>query len=84
MIYKQTMSGFKRKIELVISTKILVEYVDVLHKLQQSIQFETLDWVDWFNNQRLLELIGNIPLIEFEDLYYKKEEEPTMMAGLKR
>ncbi len=25
-----------------------------------EVEWETLKWVDWFNNCRLLELIGNI------------------------
>ena len=45
---------------------------------------ETLDRGDWFNNQRLLDQIGNIPPIEFEDLYYEQKEEPAMAAGLKQ
>jgi len=28
-----------------------------------QVEMETLICVDWFNNRRLLELIGNIPLI---------------------
>ena len=28
-----------------------------------------LDWVHWFNNQRLLEPIGHIPPAELEDTY---------------
>ena len=36
-----------------------------------QVEFATLDWVDWFNNVRLFEPIGNIPPIEFEDLYYQ-------------
>jgi hypothetical protein len=30
----------------------------------------TLEWVDWFNNRRLLEPIGNIPPAEAEASYY--------------
>jgi len=30
----------------------------------EHVEFETLDWVDWFNNRRLLEPIGNIPPAE--------------------
>jgi transposase InsO family protein len=32
-------------------------------------QFATLEWVDWFNNRRLLEPIGNIPPVEYEEMY---------------
>jgi transposase InsO family protein len=37
----------------------------------EHVEFATLEWVDWFNNRRLLESIGNIPPIEFEQLYYR-------------
>lgn len=26
-----------------------------------EVEYATLDWVDWFNNRRILEPIGNIP-----------------------
>jgi transposase InsO family protein len=40
----------------------------------------TLEWVDWFNNRRLLEPIGNIPPAEAEANYYATLEEPRMAA----
>ena len=44
---------------------------------------ETLrKWVDWFNNRRLLEPIGNIPSVEFEQQHYYHQEAPAMVAGL--
>ena len=46
-------------------------------------EFETLKWVDWFNNRRLLEPIGDIPPAEFEELHYENQEAPGMVAGLK-
>ena len=30
----------------------------------------TLEWVDWFNNRRLLQPIGNIPPAEAEAAFY--------------
>jgi len=36
-----------------------------------DVEFATLEWVDWFNNRRILEPIGNVPPAEFEVLYYK-------------
>ena len=36
----------------------------------EAIEFATLEWVDWFNNRRLLEPIGNIPPAEAEERYY--------------
>ncbi|PZV36708.1 hypothetical protein B5V02_20285 [Mesorhizobium kowhaii] len=37
-------------------------------------------WVDWFNNRRLVEPIGNIPPAEAEERYYAMLEEPAMAA----
>ena len=34
-----------------------------------DVEFATLTWVDWFNNRRLLEPIGNMPPAEFEAMY---------------
>jgi len=48
----------------------------------EAVEFATLEWVDWFNNRRLLEPIGNIPPIEYEKLYYQSQEVPAMAAGL--
>jgi hypothetical protein len=39
-----------------------------------------LEWVDWFNNRRLLEPIGNIPPAEAEERYYAMLEQPAMAA----
>ena len=36
----------------------------------QVVEFATLEWVDWFNNRRLLEPIGNLPPAEAEAAYY--------------
>ena len=41
----------------------------------EEVEFATLEWVDWFNNRRLLEPIGNIPPAEFEMAYYRQLEE---------
>jgi len=48
----------------------------------QQVELKTLDWVDWFNNRRLFEPIGNIPPVEYEELYYQQQEAPAMVAGL--
>jgi transposase InsO family protein len=48
----------------------------------EGVEFATLAWVDWFNNRRLLEPIGDIPPAEFEALYYERQEAPAMMVGL--
>ena len=38
-------------------------------KSVEALEWETLKWVTWFNQQRLLEPIGNRPPAEFEALY---------------
>jgi transposase InsO family protein len=48
----------------------------------EEVEFATLEWVDWFNNRRLLEPIGNIPPVELEALYYERQEAPAMGVGL--
>ncbi len=48
----------------------------------EEVEFATLEWVDWFNNRRLLEPIGNIPPAEFEAVYYANNEAPALMVGL--
>jgi transposase InsO family protein len=47
-----------------------------------QVEFATLDWVDWFNNERLLRPIGNIPPVEFEERYYEKQKESAEVAVL--
>jgi putative transposase len=51
-------------------------------KSLESVEYATLEWVDWFNNRRLLEPIGNIPPVERESAYYAMEEAPVLVAGL--
>jgi putative transposase len=45
-----------------------------------AVEFATLAWVDWFNNRRLLEPIGNIPPAEAEAAYYAQLEATPMAA----
>ena len=47
----------------------------------EAVEFATLEWVDWFNNRRLLEPIGNIPPAEAEAAYYASLEEPAKLAA---
>ncbi len=46
----------------------------------EAVEFATLEWVDWFNNRRLLEPIGNIPPAEAEAAYYAQLEAIPMAA----
>ena len=46
----------------------------------EDVEFATLTWVDWFNNRRLFEPIGNVPPREKEIEYYQQLEESAMAA----
>ena len=46
----------------------------------EAVEFATLEWVDWFNNRRLLEPIGNIPPAEAEQIYYATLDNFEMAA----
>jgi putative transposase len=46
----------------------------------EEVEYATLEWVDWFNNRRLLEPIGDIPPAEFEQAYYDQMEGQAIAA----
>ena len=46
----------------------------------EAVEFATLEWVDWFNNRRLLEPIGNLPPAEAEAAYYAQLEVTRIAA----
>ena len=46
----------------------------------EAVEYATLEWVDWFNNRRLLEPIGNIPPAEAEVNFYAAMEMEPMAA----
>lgn len=52
---------------------------EVIHRrgpwrTREQVEFATLEWVDWFNNKRLLEPLGHLPPAEFEAEYYRRQE----------
>jgi len=46
-------------------------------KTKAAVELATLEWVSWFNHQRLLESIGDIPPAEAEKRYYQQLAEPV-------
>ena len=50
----------------------------------EEVEFATLEWVDWFNNTRLLEPIGYVPPAEFEEAYYAQAAAAEEEERLKR
>ncbi len=58
---------------------------EVIHRksswrTRDEVEWATLNWVDWFNNRRLLEPIGNIPPAEAEANYYSHSPGSAMSA----
>lgn len=58
---------------------------EVIHRRRpwrsfEAVEFATLEWVNWFNNRRLLEPIGDIPPAEAEANFYATLEQPTKAA----
>ena len=58
---------------------------EVIHRLEPwktmaAVEWETLKWVDWFNNRRLLAPIGYIPPSEAEERYYAQFNTLDMVA----
>ena len=46
----------------------------------EAVAFATLEWVDWFNNRRILEPIGNRPPAEAEAAYDRQTEHTALAA----
>jgi putative transposase len=46
----------------------------------EAVEFATLEWVHWFNHQRLLEPIGHIPPAELEASYHQSTNELAIAA----
>ena len=47
----------------------------------EPVEFATLEWVDWFNNRRILEPIGNRPPAEEAKAAYYRQSEHTALAA---
>jgi putative transposase len=47
----------------------------------EAVELATLEWVDWFNNRRLLEPIGNVPPAEAEANFYAALDDAQAMAA---
>jgi transposase InsO family protein len=58
---------------------------EVIHrrtwKTCAAVELATLEWVDWFNHQRLLEPIGYIPPAEAEAHYWQQQNRQALLAA---
>jgi transposase InsO family protein len=50
-------------------------------KTMESVELATLEWVSWFNHQRLMEPLGYIPPAEVEANYYRQLESQVDIAA---
>jgi len=69
----------------------LAETINALYKAEvihrrgpwrsfEAVEFDTLEWVDWFNHRRLMRPIGDIPPAEAEERYYAMLNEQKLAA----
>jgi len=42
-----------------------------------QVEYAVLEWIDWFNNRRLLEPLDYVPPIEYEAAYYRAQAIPA-------
>lgn len=48
----------------------------------EDVEFATLEWVWWFNHHRLLEPLGYLPPVEYEEEYYRGQENQNLLPAL--
>ena len=46
----------------------------------EAVEYATLEWIDWLNNKRLLEPIGNISPVEAEQRYHAMLDDAPLAA----
>ncbi len=48
----------------------------------EDVEFATLEWVAWFNTQRLLEPLGYLPPAEYEAQFHRTQTTPVVVGAL--
>ena len=48
----------------------------------EDVEFATLEWVWWFNHHRLLEPLGYVPPVEYEEACYRRQETQILVPAL--
>jgi transposase InsO family protein len=61
--------------------KTEVVYLRRPWRILEAVEYASLGWVDWLNNRRLLEAIGNVPPAEFEMHCLQQQAEPAIPAS---
>ncbi len=49
-------------------------------KSTEQVEYHTFKWVDWFNNRRLMEALGDVPPAEYENAYYEAHNGQAISA----
>jgi putative transposase len=49
---------------------------DSVWKTRSQLELATVEWIAWFNNERLHESLGDIPPVEFEQLHAARSPIP--------
>ena len=60
--------------------KTEVIHLNYSWKGKSDVEFATLEWVYWFNYQRIFEPLGYISPVEYEKAYYKQLEESNYVV----
>ncbi len=48
----------------------------------EDVEYATLDWVAWFNGSRLLEPLGYVPPVRFEEAFHDRQTAPAEGTAL--
>ena len=51
-------------------------------RIFDDVEYATLEWVAWFNTQRLMAPLGYLPPAEFEEQYYRAQAAQTEPSGI--
>ena len=49
-------------------------------KSAEQVEYRTFKWVDWFNNRRLMQALGDVPPAEYENAYYEARNGQAISA----
>ena len=71
-----------------LAESIILYKTEVIHRRGawrgfEDVEYATLEWVAWFNTQRILEPLGYVSPAEFEEQYYRTQAAPAERLAVK-
>lgn len=48
----------------------------------EAVEVATLEWVEWYNNRRLMGPLGYVSPVQFEEAFYQSQNEQVAVAGV--